>query len=38
MDGSEVNFIGSVSFKGNHAVENGGKMKFEDAFSSIRGA
>ena len=34
---SKVNFIGSVSFEGNHANVSGGKGKFEEALSSIRG-
>ena len=35
---SEVNFIGSVSFEGNHANKSGGEGKIEDALLSIRGA
>ena len=35
---SKVNFIGSVSFEGNHAIINGGEGKFEDVLLSIRGA
>ena len=35
---SEVNFIGTVSFEGNHANTSGGKGKFQDALSAIRGA
>ena len=38
VDGSKLNFIGNVSFEGNHAINNGGKGKFEDAFPAIRGA
>ena len=29
---SNVNFIGSVSFEGNHANISGGKGKFEDVL------
>ena len=35
---SQVNFIGDVSFQGNHASDSGGKGNFEDALSAIRGA
>ena len=35
---SEGNFVGNVSFEGNHANAGGGKRKFEDAFPAIRGA
>ena len=38
LEDSEVNFIGNVSFEGNHAVARGGKGKFEDALSAVRGA
>ena len=37
-DSKKVNFIGSVSFEGNHAKRNGGKIKFKDALSSMRGS
>ena len=37
LDGSELNFIGNVSFEGSHANASGGKGKIEDAFSAIRG-
>ena len=30
-DGSNINFIGNISFEGNHAVTAGGKRKFEDS-------
>ena len=35
---SEVNFISTVSFEGNHVNTSGGKGKFQDALSAIRGA
>ena len=34
--GSEGNFIGNVSFEGNHAVENGGKEDWRHLFSIAR--
>ena len=34
-EGSELNFIGNVSFESNHAFDDGGKGKFEDYISAI---
>ena len=37
-DGSELNFIGNISFEGNNANTSGGKGNIEDAFPARRGA
>ena len=38
INGGDVTFIGNVSFDGNHANTSGGKGKFEESLSAIRGA
>ena len=37
FDGSESNFVGNVSFEGNHANASGGKGGLEDSFPAIPG-
>ena len=37
FEGSSINFIGNVSFEGNHAVTTGGKGQFEDCLQAIQG-
>ena len=37
FEGSSINFIGNVSFEGNHAVATVGKGQLEDYLQAIQG-
>ena len=37
FDGSKLNFIGNVSFEGNHANASGGTGQFEDSVNQVLG-